>query len=160
MTTAADPRDPRFRPFRGAAWGVYLVVTCTFSLLIIVSVFKSVFAMSPGRPAGGPDVLTVAQCVGGARALFEQLEQERATHSDGPATTADGRFMDFRVDWLTRERKLESQCALEAPERAQLKRALGTLEHVLDLYTTSSVQFATVVAPSVEQLRAELDQVK
>jgi hypothetical protein len=158
--TAPDPKDPRFRPFRAASWAVYLVVACGFSLLIIVSVFKSVFAMSPERPAGSPDVLTVSQCVAGTRAMFEQLEQERATHAAGPATTADGRFMEFRVDWLTRKRKLEAECALEAPERAALKRAMATLDHVLDLYTTSSVQFATVVAPSVEQLRADLDQVK
>ncbi len=156
--TAPDPRDPRFQPFRALAWAFYLVVAVGFSSLIIYSVFKSVFEMTPDRQRPSPDVLSVTQCVNGAKAMFAELEQERTNHAEGSATTADRRFLEFRIDWLSRKRRLEAECAIEAPDRASLKAAMVTLDHVLDLYTTSSVQFASGVGPSVERLRAEFDR--
>jgi hypothetical protein len=150
--------DPRFRPFRAVAWAFYLVVAVGFSSLIIFSVFKSVFQMTPDRQRPSPDVLTVTQCVNGAKAMFAELEQERANHAEPSSTAADRRFLEFRIDWLSRKRRLESECAIDAPDRTALKAALATLDHVLDLYTTASVQFASGVAPSVERLRAELDR--
>jgi hypothetical protein len=156
----APANDPRFRAFRGALWAVYLVVSVGFSLLIIFSVFKSVLSMTPERPPEGPDVLTVGQCVAGTRAMFEELDSARRAHSEGEATSADRRFLDFRNDWLSRKRRLEAECALGRPERHELRELLASLDRVLDLYTTGSVQFASAVGPSVERFRAQLEQFK
>lgn len=152
--------DPRFRPFRAASWVLYLVVSVGFSGLIIFSVFSSVLRMTPARPAEGPDVLTEAQCVAGARALFVELDLARRGQSEGAATQADRRFLDFRNDWLVRKRRLEAGCALSHPDRKPLRELLASLEVVLDLYTTSSVQFASAVGPAVERFREQLERVK
>jgi hypothetical protein len=156
----APAKDPRFRPFRAASWALYLVVSVGFSSLIIYSVCLSVWRMTPARPPESPDVLTVSQCVAGARAFFEELDHARRTQSEGEATSADRRFLDFRNDWLTRKRRLEAECALSRPERADLKELLATLDRVMDLYTTSSVQFASALGPTVERFRHQLEQVK
>lgn len=156
----APARDPRFRPFRAASWALYLVVSVGFSLLIIYSVLTSVLRMTPSRPPESPDVLTVSQCGNGARALFEQLEDARRDLSQGEATTSDHRFLEFRNDWVVRKRRLEAECAVGRPERANLRELMATLDHVMDLYTTASVQYAGAEGPSVERLRAQLDAVK
>ena len=153
-------RDPRFRPYRAASWALYLVVSVGFSGLIIFSVFSSVLRMTPARPAEGPDVLTVAQCAAGARALFVELDLARRNQSEGEATLADRRFLDFRNDWLGRKRRLESECALSQPSREALRELLATLEAVLDLYTTGSVQFASAAGPTIERFREQLERVK
>lgn len=156
MTTPApDPKDPRFRTFRGAAWVVYLVFAVGFSSLIIYSVFKSVLEMSPGRPATS-QVSGEAECLIQARALFTELEQQRRDSTQAPEVTkADARFLKFRIDWLGRKRALEARCGLES--RPQLKATFASLERVLDLYTTASVQFAGGVGPTVDELKRQLD---
>jgi len=153
-----DPRDPRFRPFRAAAWAVYLVVAVGFSALIVFSVFRSVIAMSPERPAARGQALSPAECVEAARGLLERLDAQRRAFSDPDARKADQRFLEFRTGWLSDKRALEARCALEDPGRRKLARAFGELEQLLDHTTTSSVQFAGAVAPTLEALRTELNE--
>ncbi|MGV3619781.1 MAG: hypothetical protein ACO1OB_03130 [Archangium sp.] len=154
-TPAPDPKDPRFRSFRGAAWAVYLTFAVGFSSVIIYSVFKSVLAMSPERP-NTAEVISEGECLREARVLFSELEQYRKDATISPDVAhADERFLKFRIPWLTRKRGLEAKCALDS--RANLKAAFGSLEHVLDLYTTNTVQFASGVGPTIDALKLQLE---
>lgn len=156
MTTPTpDPKDPRFRSFRGGAWALYLAFAVGFSGLIIYSVFVSVLQMSPNWPVTN-EVISEGECLREARSLFNELEQYRKDTTASPDIEhADQRFLKFRVTWLTRKRAVEAKCALDS--RAELKSAFASLERVLDLYTTSTVQFASGVGPTVDALKRQLD---
>jgi hypothetical protein len=153
-----DSRDPRFRRFRTAAWALYFMVAVGFSSLVIYSVFRSVVAMSPGRPAFAGQVLPVAECTAQARDLLERLDAQRRDFFQPPATEADRRFLAFRGTWLEDKRALEARCGMGKPGREKLAAVLDELERLLDLYTTSSVQYAGAVGPTVESLRRRLDE--
>jgi hypothetical protein len=72
-----------------------------------------------------------------------------------PTRHADQRFLKFRLEWHARQQQLGSQCA--AQERPKLKRVFATLDRLLDLYTTATVQFSGAVGPAVDELRRQLD---
>jgi hypothetical protein len=145
----------RLRPFRGLAWGLYLFFAVGFSSLIIFSVFKSVLSMTPGAPEFPASPLTEVQCLDETRALFSELEARRKGLADASdVSRADQDFLTFRVAWLGRKRALEARCALD--EREKVADALKALERVMDLYTTSSVQFAGGVGPATDELKALL----
>ncbi|MFZ5442841.1 MAG: hypothetical protein ACOZQL_22740 [Myxococcota bacterium] len=153
--SAPDPKDPRFRRFRGAAWVAYLVFAVGFSSLIIYSVFRSVLQMTPDTPPASGVSKSETECLEGARALFVELEQQRKNLAEAPVVRgADQTFLHFRVDWLQRKRNLEAQCGLEAREKARL--AFASLDRAMDLYTTASVQFTGGVGPTVDELKQRL----
>ena len=153
--TALDPRDPRFRPYRAVTLGIYLVVTVTFSCLIIFSVYRSVLKMTPDTlPAGA--LQTEDQCLRDARGLFGELEQQRKLQGEQPeVVSSDQRFLQFRVEWLKRKRAIESRCALES--RAKSKAVFASLERMLDLYTTVATQFSGAVGPTVDEFKKQLE---
>lgn len=152
----ADPKDPRFRPYRAVALGVYLTFTIGFSALIIFSVYRSVLKMTPDRPPASVERLNETECLARARGLFIELEQERKSLGDQtPVADSDQRFLEFRVRWLKEKRDIESRCDLESQARA--RAAFASLDRVLDLYTTASVQFSGAVGPSVDDLKRELN---
>ena len=154
---AEDPKDPRFRAYRAVSLGVYLVFTITFSCLIIFSVYRSVLRMTPERPNVGGEVLSEAECLRGANQLFTELEAQRKTQGDqADVRHSDQRFLEFRVEWLTRKVALEAKCALE--NREKVKDAFSSLDRVLDLYTTASVQFSGAVGPSVDSFKQTVAQ--
>ncbi len=154
--STVDPRDPRFRSARRVVLGLYLAFAVLFSCLVIFSVFKSVLAMSPSRPAATGQ-LSEVECTTGARRLFYELDHRRQQAAQGKDVAhADQGFLEFRIEWLTRMRALEAQCGLEA--RPSLRATFGALERVLDLYTTSSVQFAGGVGPAVDELKSRLGE--
>lgn len=155
--SAPDPKDPRFRPFRTAAWALYLLVAVGFSALVIYSVFRSVVAMTPRRPAPAGQALPVTECVEQARALLDRLDAQPRDFSQPAATKADQRFLAFRGTWLQDKRTLESRCGIGEAGREKLTAAFDELEKLLDLYTTTSVQYAGAVGPTVESLRQRLD---
>lgn len=153
--SAADPKDPRFRPWRGAAWVVYLVFSVGFSSLIIYSVFKSVLAMTPESPPAVGASKSEEDCLAEARGLFVELEGQRKGLAEAPVvTSADQAFLHFRVDWLQRKRNLEAQCGLDRREKA--RAAFASLDRAMDLYTTASVQFTGGVGPTVDELKKRL----
>ncbi len=147
-----DPRDPRFRLYRGVSLGLYLVVAVGFSSLIIFSVFRSVLSMTPSRPDAVGESLTEEQCLLEAQQLFGELEQQRKSQADEvDVTHSDQRFLKFRTQWLERKRAKEARCALSERDRA--RTAFALLERILDLYTTASVQFSGAVGPAVDELK-------
>ncbi len=153
---SSDPKDPRFRPFRAASWALYLVVAVGFSSLIIVSVYRSVLAMTPDHPEGITERYGEAECLERSRALFSELEAQRRGLADGAEPRkADQRFLRFRVQWLERKADLDVRC--EPKERPRVRAVLASLDRLMDLYTTSSVQFTGTTAPTLESLRRELD---
>lgn len=153
--TEPDPKDPRFRPYRTLTLGVYLVFTVGFSCLIIFSVYRSVLQMTPDRPPAA-ELRTEEECLRDARQLFVELENERKAQGEQPVVVkSDQRFLQFRVQWLTRKRALESHCALESRERS--KAAFRSLDRMLDLYTTASVQFSGAVGPTVDAFKKQLE---
>jgi hypothetical protein len=152
--------DPRWRPFRVGALVVHLLFSVTFSALVIYSVFKSVLEMTPSAGRPGPEVYTSAQCVKGAQALFVELEAQRRVYADGSAARADHRFLQFRIDWLSRKKRLESGCGLERGERAELRRAFGALDRLVDLYTTESVQFASSIGGELDEMTRLMERLE
>jgi hypothetical protein len=152
-----DPKDPRFRAYRAFTLGVYLVLTIIFCGLIIFSVYRSVLRMTPERPNVGGEVQSEAECLRGANQLFTELEGQRKTQGEqADVTHSDQRFLEFRVQWLTRKRVLEAKCALDSREK--VKDAFDSLDRVLDLYTTASVQFSGAVGPSVDSFKQTVAQ--
>lgn len=149
---AADPKDPRFRTFRALLLGVYLVFTIGFSLLIIFSVYRSVLRMTPDRLPPG-EVQSEADCLKDARSLFGELEGRRKQQGlEADVQHSDQRFLQFRVEWLKRKRAIESHCALA--NRENVREAFSSLDRVLDLYTTASVQFSGAVGPTVDKFKS------
>lgn len=155
MATARQ--DVRFRRFRAVSLAVYLVFTIGFSSLVTVSVFRSVFAMSPKPPAVA-QALSMQECAAKARSLFDELDGHRRNLSQQPeVVSSDLRWSRFRLDWLTRTRQVEAQCSLHEASREKLKIAFRELDHLLDLFTVHAVQFAGEIGPSLDATRRALD---
>jgi hypothetical protein len=151
-----DPKDPRYRPYRGVAWVAYLIFAVGFSSLIIFSVFKSVLSMTPEPPAYAGAPLDEAQCLNEARNLFTELEARRKGLGDSKEIVkSDQAFLDFRLEWLTRKRSVEARCGLDS--RPRTKAAYDSLDRVMDLYTTASVQFAGAVGPATDEFKKLVD---
>ncbi|MFZ5471769.1 MAG: hypothetical protein ACOZIN_20260 [Myxococcota bacterium] len=155
--TDKPERDPRFKPYRVAMYAVYLAFVGTFSSLVIVSVVRSVRAMTPGRQPSIEEVLTVPECLDRAQELWEELDARRAALTqDAPASQADEAWATFRVKWLTNQRQAEADCAVGWRDRAQLRQVFRRLDQAMDLYTTHAVQYAGEVGPTVDAFRAAL----
>ena len=147
--------DPRYRPFRIAAYGVYLVLVVGFCLAIVIGVTRSVLAMSPEHRAPVEPVLTYRECLDAANTLWTELEAEREAlvRASTEARTVDKRWMDFRTQWLTRLREREARCALDSRNNAGLKQVYRRLEDVLNRYTIHAVQYAGEVGGEVDALQ-------
>lgn len=151
-------KDARFRPFRAAAYSIYLVAIFGFSLLIIVNVFRSVFAMSPGHLPPSDQTLSVRECLQTAESLWQELETHRVgLAAQRPVREADAAWSKFRIGWLERERQAESRCALESHSRRGLNDVFGKINHLMDLYTTHAVQYAGEIGGAVDDLRESLE---
>ena len=128
-----------------------------FCVAIIISVTRSVTAMTPPRTASTEPVLTYRECLDGADTLWSQLETQRANFGQGTGTdTLDRRWADFRAKWLQRLHENEAHCALESHSKTQLKEVYGLLEQVQDLYSVHAAQYSGDVAPKVDRLREAL----
>jgi hypothetical protein len=156
-----DPRkDPRFRPFRAAAYGVHITVSAIFCVWLIVNVSRSVAAMTPGKlpPVEPEKVLSFRECLDGAQALWKELESQRESLvRDAPARSVDQEWMRFRTAWLQRVRERESQCALQSRDRVALRTVFQQLENVQDHYTIHAVQYALEVGGAVDALQDAFD---
>ena len=153
MSVSAPAKDPRYRRFRAAAYGLYIALVSAFSLMIIVSVTRSIAAMTPPRLPAAEPTLTVRECLDGAQTLWRELEREReALVNLSPARNVDQEWMLFRTQWLRQMRERESHCALGARDRASVKAVYSRLEQVLDLYTIHAVQYAGEVGGAVDNL--------
>jgi hypothetical protein len=150
-----DPRkDPRYRPFRAAAYGLYIAVVSVFCLFIIVSVTRSVASMTPELKPPVEPVLSYRECLDAAEQLWSQLEAEREKLvRTTPAREVDRQWMAFRVQWMGRLRDREAQCALGSRDRVDLKELYHQLEEIQDLYTIHAVQYAGEVGGVVDTLR-------
>ncbi|MBI3181939.1 MAG: hypothetical protein HYZ28_07325 [Myxococcales bacterium] len=149
--------DPKLRPFRIAAYVTYLVVVVSFSTLIIVSVARSVSAMTPRSRPDPTKVLTARDCLERAERLWGELEQRRKElPSRPPASEADNAWAEFRVKWLERHREAEAMCS-EGKDRAAARAVYRRLDKVMDLYTTHAVQYAGEVGPTADAFRDDLE---
>lgn len=162
MEVLDEKERARLRPFRGLAWGVYLVVAVVFSLAITINVVRSTLAMTPERPPPSTEKLPVAACVAVAKELLAELDARRNALSDPPDGGAvrrvDADWTRFRIDWLIRENEAESRCTSDTPEREHLVNVFKDLDKLMDLYTTHAVQFAGEVGPTLDALRLDLQQ--
>ncbi|RKH00590.1 hypothetical protein D7V97_30090 [Corallococcus sp. CA053C] len=164
VSAPPDPRkDPRFRRFRGAAYGVHITLSTLFSLWMIWNVGHSVAAMTPGRPPAVTPPLTVRECLDAADGHWKDLEAEREKLVHVlPARKVDQEWMRYRSEWLTRLRKSESECALDSrdPARVELRAVYRQLAKVQDLYTIHAVQYAGEVGGAVDALHAAFDSAR
>ena len=153
-----DPKEPRYRPFRAAAYGLHIALSTVFCLWLIVNVGRSVAAMTPERLPAAPQLLSYRECLDAAQTLWTDLEREReALVRTLPAREVDQEWMRLRTAWLTRLRAREAECGLKSRDRAQLLAVYQRLENVLDLYTIHAVQYAGEVGGGVDTLRAAFD---
>jgi hypothetical protein len=150
--------NARYRPYRLAVWVVYFVILMVFSLSITVSVFRSVWSMTPAHQTVTGSTLSEAECLDRARALWNDLEDRRTQMTNhSPVSDVDSKYWaQFRVEWLARQRVDEAACTVVAPDRVQLRQLFVQLDRVMDLYTTHVVQFAGEVGPSVDKLKNHL----
>jgi hypothetical protein len=150
-----DPRkDPRYRPFRAAAYGLYIALVVAFCLGITISVTRSVGAMTPEKKSPVEPVLSYRECLDAADQLWSQLESEREKLvRTTPARKVDRQWMEFRTTWMARLRDREAQCALGSRDRVDLRELYRRLEEVQDLYTIHAVQYAGEVGGAVDALR-------
>lgn len=153
-----SPRDPRFLPFRAAAYAVYFVLVGGFCSLLIYSVLQSVSEMSPDPLPPSEQVLNVRECVEGAQGLFTQLESEREGFlRGGSAVKVDERWAAFRTRWLTDFRQLESRCAPDGTRsRKQLRPLFKQLQRLQELYAVHATHFAQSPGPQIEAFRTSL----
>ncbi|WNG57244.1 hypothetical protein F0U59_22580 [Archangium gephyra] len=151
----SDPRkDPRFRPFRAAAYGLYIAVVSAFCIAVIIGVTRSVRALTPAKKPAEEQVLTYRECLDAADSLWSQLESEREKLVRiSPARDVDKEWLTFRTHWLQGMRDTEARCALESRDRANLKEVFRRLEDVQDLYSIHAVQYAGEVGGVVDALR-------
>jgi hypothetical protein len=153
--------SPRFRGFRIAMYAVYLTVVSIFSLLIIVSVVRSVIAMSPGHRPTSDKTLSTRECVDLADGLWRDLEARRKDlGSTAPVRNADNTWPPFREAWLQREREAEAMCAIDSQNRAPLKEVFKRLDQAMDLYTTHTVQYAGEIGPTIDALREAMAEAR
>jgi hypothetical protein len=161
VAPSGDPKDPRFLRYRAAMYGLFIVVSTLFSLLIIVSVVRSVWAMSPAALPPSERTLTFRECLDAADRLWRDLDGRRQQLTQqNPLRSADAAWYAFRLEWLDRYRDSEAECALESHDRAQLKRLYGQLAYLMDLYTTSAVQYDGQVGPTVDAFRAAMAEAR
>jgi hypothetical protein len=153
-----DPRkDPRYRPFRAAAYGIYITVVVVFCLLVLRSVARSVAAMTPEQKPPAEHILSFQECLEGAESLWSRIEAERERLvRTAPARNVDREWMEFRTAWLEQLREFEAQCALQSRDRAALKTVFRRLDDIQDLYTIHAVQYAMEVGGAVDALRGAL----
>lgn len=158
--SAPDPRDPRFRSYRAAAYGLYIAVVSVFCLAIIVSVVRSVRAMSPPPKAPAEQVLSYRECLDAANSLWSQLEsgREKLVSTTSSARDVDRQWMEFRTSWLKQVRESEAQCALGSRDRTALREVFRLLVDVEDRYTIHAVQYAGEVGGAVDALQAAFAQ--
>lgn len=157
--SAPDPRkDPRYRSFRAAAYGVHIALSAVFCVWIIVNVGRSVAGMTPGRQPAAP-LISYRECLDEARTLWNELESAREALVRTQSTRRDGdqEWMRLRTAWLERLRANEARCGLQSRDRAPLLAVYQRLEHVLDLYTLHAVQYADKVGGGVESLRSAFE---
>ncbi len=158
MAEPGSPRQPpQYRPFRVAAYSLHIALSGFVAIAVIISTFQS--ACSTPRVKRQPDqALPVAECLAQADALWAELDQKRqGLAGNQPASKADHAWAKFRLDWLQRHRMVEARCAGEG-ERAILSDVYRRLDHAMDLYTTHAVQYSGEVGPSVDKLKAALQQ--
>lgn len=155
------PKDPRFRPFRGAVYALYLSVATAFCLLVLISVLRSIDAMTPDELPPATPIYSVQTCLEGAERLFGELEQARKAMGDGKEVRrAAVRWTDFRVSWLQRMRVLESHCALESTDRPGMEPVFRDLRRLAEAYSTHAVQYAGEVGRLVDRLHRRMDRAR
>jgi hypothetical protein len=161
VAARVDPKDPRFLRYRGAMYGLFIVVCAFVSIVICVSVVRSVWAMSPSALPASDRPLTFRECLDAADRLWHDLDERRQQlPRQSPVRSADAAWYAFRLEWLQRYRLAEAQCALDSHERTELKALYARLEYLMDLYTTSAVQYDGQVGPAVDAFRAALSEAK
>jgi hypothetical protein len=144
-----------------AAYAFYLVVVSVFCLFVIISVFRSVYAMSPERKGPSEQTLTVRECLDGAESLWREMDDHRRDLSSRtPARSADEEWTGFRVGWLNRLRDLESRCAVESRGRSPIRDVFSRLNQLMNLYTTHAVQFAGEIGGSVDAFRQSVQEAR
>lgn len=148
---APDPKDPTLRPFRGLAWGLYLLVAVGFSLMVTYSVTRSVWLMTPQRELPVDTVQLEPQlCRDLGRRLAGELEDRRRLMGglDGSVAAFDARWAEFRLRWLKELRAAEVSCDVEREDRRALKRLFAKLEQLGDVYAIHGTQYASQVNPA------------
>jgi hypothetical protein len=153
-----DPRDPRFRRFRAVALGFHLLVATVFSLLVTISVVRSVGEMTPSRPPAPERLDTLGECLAQIQGLWVELDDKRrALSAHAPAQEADDQWFAFRSTWLLKLRQSEARCGVGSRSRVELAQIYWRLERLLDLYTTHAVQFAGEIGGAVDSFRSSLE---
>ena len=150
-------KSGRLGPFRTLAFALHLAAVGAFCLLVIVSVVRSVIAMSPPKLSPTPTTLSYSDCLERAQVLWIDLENHRQMLSlHKPVTLAAQSWPEFRLAWIQRLRGLESECSRPTLDRKAINSVIEQLERVQNLYATHATQYAGEIGPAVDALNALL----
>jgi hypothetical protein len=123
-------RDPRFRPYRAAAWVLYFAAIAIAVGLFVASVARTL-AGRPRRPAEAGSLATRAAlrvCMDDLDALYrEQNQQAWSLGTQFEGANPLGRWTDWAPGWEERVADLSDRCRLdvETGEWAAERRVLA-----------------------------------
>jgi hypothetical protein len=125
---------------------LYLFIASLFSLLVAVSVIKSVATMTPKRTLVAP-TQSMDDCRKQGWLLWESLEEERKSFVSPELKTANN-WMEYRAHWITQLEALQKGCAdLESQKLFQALRKL------MEVYSKHMTSFAQELVPAMKLLQ-------
>lgn len=158
---AVPPRDPRYRPFRLALWGVYFAVLALALVVVLSSIVRHL--RGPHRPpytGALPTRAALRVCV----TELETLNREQSIRAWRLADEIGGdeaipRWETWARDWEQRVDNLADRCRLDASDpdpqgfggRAELARARDA---VLALHRAYRAQVNRFAQEDASQARA------
>jgi len=155
------PRDRQSRPFRIAAYAVFIGFSTLYVLLVARGIIVSLMHQGALPPARVSNECRRApeSCAQGLVDLRDSLDRE-SCQLERTGTRAESLWDDWLQTWQRDLFALRSECCLAAgrapPERARLARAAADLERLGQLYTTHLVQYAREIGPQAERCASDL----
>jgi hypothetical protein len=151
--SARPARDPRFRPYRTAAWVLYFGVIAILSTLFVASVLKNLVGR-PRHPAPTgalPTRAALRVCMADLEILYREQNQRAwalGTEFEGPDPLSTWRL--WSPTWEERVEDLSDRCRLDEtspgeewlPERTEMAAARDAMLALHRAYNAQVNRFA------------------
>lgn len=157
------PRPPELRPYRIAAWALYLGVTSVAAFMFIRAVVLDLWGRA--LPAHKGQV-TDSRCLGDLERLYSELNAELWSVSGRGRTPAEAAasFNGWSRRWERDLEGVQHACSLDGvpadPTRAALADAAVHLDDLRGAYVAHMARFAEEGGPEAHDTRAALDRAR
>ncbi len=167
---AVPPRDPRYRPFRTALWGLYFAAIALALVVLLSSIVKHLRGPHrPPRTGALPTRAFLRVCVSELEGLHR--EQNARAWRLGEEVGSEGAIPRWEVwarDWEQRVDDLSDRCRLDASEpdpqgfggRAELARARDAVLGLHRAYRAQVNRFAQDEVSAARNAAVALEQAK